>query len=273
MNNRFIYKIRQFTSKHRNMLPRIIYALLLIGSGVLVSNKGGSFSYVLFFSILLYLPIAAAYIGYTMWALHIYQDMEGRLLYKNTAKQYQILIENAGFLPISGIRLSYRNMTTEFREEFTDETFQLLPRESICLENELTCKYAGNYTAGIERVALRDFFGIIKINYSLPTALRVSVLPVVTDIAVKDITRLLDENNISRNVFRLNQNENFLGNDLRSYMKGDSLKSIHWKNYARTGELMVRLPEKQNSDMLSLILMTEESGNEDSDLLRRDLYL
>ena len=61
------------------MLPRIIYALLLIGSGVLVSNKGGSFSYVLFFSILLYLPIAAAYIGYTMWALHIYQDMEEKM--------------------------------------------------------------------------------------------------------------------------------------------------------------------------------------------------
>ena len=60
-----------------------------------------------------------------MWALHIYQDMEGRLLYKNTAKQYQIVIENAGILPISGIRLSYRNMTTQFREEFTDETFQL----------------------------------------------------------------------------------------------------------------------------------------------------
>ena len=60
---------------------------------------------------------------------------------------------------------------------------------------------------------------------------------------------------------------------MRSYMKGDSLKSIHWKNYARTGNLMVRLPEKQNSDMLSLILMTEESGNEDSDLQRRDLYL
>ena len=98
-----------------------------------------------------------------MWALHIYQDMEGRLLYKNTAKQYQIVIENAGILPISGIRLSYRNVTTQFREEFTDETFQLLPGESISLENELTCKYAGNYTAGIERVALRDFFGIIRI--------------------------------------------------------------------------------------------------------------
>ena len=273
MNNIYLHKLRQFISKHRNMLPRIIYALLLIGSGILVSNRGGSFSYVLFFSVLLYLPIAGIYIGYTMWALHIYQDMDGRLLYKNTAKQYQIVIENAGILPISGIRLSYRNVTTQFREEFTDETFQLLPRESISLENELTCKYAGNYTAGIERVALRDFFGIIRINYALPTALRVSVLPVVTDIAVKDITRLLDENNITRNIFKLNQTENFLGNDMRSYMKGDSLKSIHWKNYARTGNLMVRLPEKQNSDMLSLILMTEESGNEDSDLQRRDLYL
>ncbi|MBR6403890.1 MAG: DUF58 domain-containing protein [Eubacterium sp.] len=261
------------TLKHRVTVPRVIYAVLLIGTCILVSNKGGAFSYVLFFSVLLYAPIAFAYILYTMWALHVYQEMEGRLLYKNTAKNYQIQIENAGVLPLSGIRLLYSNVTTHFKEDFTTDSFQLMSRESINIETELTCRYAGNYTAGIEKIVVEDFFGIFKIRFHLQTPLRVSVLPVVTDIAVKDITRILDESRLGRNIFRLDITENFLGNDLRKYMQGDSLNTIHWKNYARTGELMVRLPERQNSDMLSLILVTEDTGDDEENIKRRDLYL
>ena len=272
------FKNKDFKSKiemlkHRVTLPRVIYIVLLIGTCILVSNKGGAFSYVLFFSVLFYAPISFAYILYTMWALHIFQDMEGRLMYKNTSKNYQIQIENAGFLPISGIRLFYSDVTTLFKDEFTTDSFQLMPKESIYIETELTCRYAGNYTAGIERIELEDFFGIFKIKFGLQTPLRVSVLPVVTDIAVKDITRILDESMMGRNIFRLDLTENFLGNDLRKYMQGDSLNTIHWKNYARTGELMVRLPEKQNSDMLSLILITEDTGDDVEDIKRRDIYL
>ena len=55
-------KIKISFNGHRKYLRMIIYVILLIASVIIVSNQGGTFSYVFFYGVLLYFLITSAYI-------------------------------------------------------------------------------------------------------------------------------------------------------------------------------------------------------------------
>lgn len=250
----------------------MIYVLLVLISAVYVSNHGGAFSYILFYSVILYVPLSLLYIIYTILVLHIYQETEDKLIHKNTSEKYQLVIENVWFLPIGGITLYYDDNISQFKHDFTVETFNLLPREKLEINTEITCKFAGSYDAGITAFSVQDIFGLIRIKRDMKIPVRVHVLPIITDIAHKDIMSLGDMRK-NGNLFPLNQQENYLGNDIRKYEKGDSLNTVHWKNYARTGEMYVRLPEHQESEIISMLLITEVMEGKFEQLVQRDRFL
>ena len=251
-------------------VKRIIYLAVLIASGVLVSNIGGAFSYAFFFAVLLYPVAAVLQIIYTRIALRVYQEVDGRLLYKATPVTYQIMIENNWFIPISGVRLSYDKEVSGFEDDYTSREFSLAPRGLESVSTRLTCRLAGNFEAGITRIHLQDCFGIITFDYDIPTPLRVSVLPVITDIAVNDISRLNTLQQSGKARFRMEREEESLGDETRRYIEGDRLSTVHWKNYARSGELRIRLPEKQNSEMMSIACITDDTSK---DIKIRDFML
>ena len=253
----------------KKKIPLLIYLILLAGSAVLISFRGGAFSYVLFFAVLIYIPVALLQILYTRIMLRVYQEVTVRLLYKNTAVPYQISIENAGPVPIGGLRLIRDRKVTHFKEDFTTEVFRLLPKESRAIETEISCRYAGSYTVGVARIAISDCFGIIKISYDIPAPLRLHVLPTVTDIAVEDIGRMLSENMNHNSAYKMDKREDYPGNELRKYMDGDPISYVHWKNYARTGEMYVRLPDRQDSEMMTMVVVSDN----DPSITERDYML
>jgi len=264
--------IREFYFKHRKRIPLICYIILLILATINVSMKGGAFSYVLFYAIILYLPISAIYILFTLFVIEIYQETENKILYKNTAEKYQFVVKNSSVIPISGIIFTYDDNISYFTNDFTKEAFRFLPRERVVIDTEIICRFAGGYDAGIEGFYVQDIFGIMRFKRNVKIPVRVHVLPVITDVAhevVKELSELADRGNL----FNLMQPENYLGNDIRKYNPGDSLNRVHWKNYARTGEMFVRLPEKQESEMISLVLVTEVMDGTLDNIKRRDRFL
>ncbi len=265
-------KKRRLFAGRRIKLPLVIYILLLIISAVIVSNYGGAFSYVLFFAVLLYIPVSLACILTSYITLMIYQDLDTRLLYKNKTEKYKLIMENVGFLPTGGIRF-FHDDSTAFKEEFVSETFWLMPGSKKEIDNEILCKYAGNYEAGILSVELRDVFGIFKFKYNIKSVLRVSVLPTVTSVAYEEISRILSTGIYQKSVFQLDRLEDFPGNDTRKYAPGDPLNSVHWKNYARSGKLLVRLPERTDSDMVSLVLLPYGNDEKEQKRIKRDYFL
>jgi Protein of unknown function DUF58. len=44
-------------------------------------------------------------------------------------------------------------------------------------------------------------------------------------------------------------------------MDGDPLNYVHWKNYARTGEMYVRLPDRQDSEMMTFLIVSDEDAS------------
>ncbi|MCR5213023.1 MAG: DUF58 domain-containing protein [Eubacterium sp.] len=264
--------VKKLYEKHRKRLPLIIYILLLIAVAIYVSFVGGVFSYVLFYIVLFYPVISIAMIIINYLCIRVYQDSDGRLLYKNIETNYEFEIENIGIFPVSDIRI-YHDEATSFRDEFTEESIKLMPGDSKHVKTKLICKYAGSYEAGVLSLSLRDMFGIMKITFNIQTFLRVSVLPTLTDIASADVNRVLEQSLNQNNIVALDTFEDYPGNEFRKYAVGDPLNRVHWKNYARSGRMFIRLPDRAESDMPGLVLIPREQEDKTQQFISRDYFL
>nr|WP_246246785.1 DUF58 domain-containing protein [Paenibacillus lemnae] len=60
--------------------------------------------------------------------------------------------------------------------------------------------------------------------------------------------------------------------DYREYIPGDPLRSIHWKNSARSGKLQVRLPEAGRNDERCIVLNTFAAGYPGEDGFEQEDY-
>ncbi len=255
----------------KRIRPRLIYLLFLVATIVFVSVRGGAFSYALFYAALLYPPLAFFYLLYVRVVIRIQEELPLREIKKKTEEEYLLVLENAGLLPISGVRLT-TEVGTVFREDMTGEEVSLFPREKKEFSTALSCKYAGSYNAGIASLRFRDCFGLIELRMKNRNPLRVQVLPVVTSEAERDMDHAIWELAHGASGNR-REKEDTLGNDMARYTPGDPIKRIHWKNYARSGELFVRLPEEKDYRMYSVVLFAHSSEEGEEGLISRDRFL
>ena len=270
--------------KKKIRLPRpsqAVYMLFFIAATIYVSNRGGAFSYALFFTLLCYPPLSLLYLLLTRASIRIYQELPVREMKKNVDEPYELTIENAGFLPSAGIMLHAYKGRAEFGEDMTEKWISLLPREKAEFRTTLSCRYAGSYAAGISMITFHDCFGLFTLKMKTPAPLNVQVLPMVNRDSSEETARMLLELAAGASGGRMREQENILGNDMAPYMPGDPIKRIHWKNYARSGELFVRLPEEKDLQLISVALFSRpirESGEGkeeeiNKDLKRRDHFL
>ena len=237
-------------------LSRVIYLIFLILTVVFVSNRGGAISYALFYAALIYPVLAILYLLISRAAIRIYQDLPVREMKKNLDEPYTLLIENSGFFPIAGITLYTYGERSSFGEEIDGMQISLIPKEKREISTTFSCRYAGSYEAGIERLSFTDCFGLFTLKLKTPAPLYVQVLPVVNPETAQDAVKAVLELTSGTSGGRMKEQESILGNDLRTYVPGDPLKRIHWKNYARSGELFVRLPEEKDLALVSVVLRT-----------------
>ena len=252
-------KKKKRKKKRRFRLPRlsrVIYLVFLILTVVFVSNRGGAISYALFYAALIYPVLAILYLLFSRAAIRIYQDLPVREMKKNLDEPYTLLIENSGFFPIGGITLHTYGERSAFGEEPDGMQISLIPKEKREISTTFSCRYSGSYEAGIERLTFTDCFGLFTLKLKIPAPLYVQVLPLVNPETAEDAVKVVLNLASGTSGGRMKEQESILGNDLRTYVPGDPLKRIHWKNYARSGELFVRLPEEKDLALVSVVLRT-----------------
>ena len=256
---------------HRNL---IIYILLIVGFTVFASFYGGPVSFVPLYALLLLIPVSVAYIFVNYRLMSLYQEIEVHKISKGENHSFRALIDNPGILPIHKMALTTYDDRCDVYDIQSGTLISLDAREKKELFSPISCKYAGAYNVGIEKVSFSDPFNLFSVDIDVPYSFRAIVRPRITDIANKtlDLENLVNSTGLKS----ARQFEEIPGSDMRAYEKGDPLSSINWKVSAKTSDLMVRLPdpmEKRHVTILMNASNTPEIQWDTEFLKKRDYFL
>ena len=249
----------------------LLYIAALAGCVVWISYTGGAAAYLTFFAVLLYLPASCLYALYGSLTLRIWQGLPEHKVTKLSEEEFTLVLENTGFLPINAMVLTWEETLCTRKGIPSDTSYYLAAGERLEQTARMTCLYAGTYPVGTVRYTIPDPFGIIRLQFKVLQEFRAIVRPQVTSAADESLS-LEDRKSRFAMADPVNR-EDILGNDIRKYMPGDPLRQIHWKNTARTGEIMVRLPKEQEIRLIRMILVPEREPRTLEAIQRRDRFL
>ena len=252
----------------------IIYLAALVSCIIFASFYGGPVAYAPLFALLLIIPVSIIYIVLNYAFLRVYQEVEVHKLTKGEEHKYRALVENAGFLPIHNMEIgTFKSRCNLY--EIPDKTkLSLDIHEKKELLSGINCLFAGVYDVGLENVSFTDPFRIFSVSFNIPYSFRAIVKPRITEIAGKT----LDLENLYSSRGRKSERifEDTPGNDIRQYVRGDSLSAINWKVSAKASKLMVRVPDKMEKRTLSILMNADSRPESEQDtefLIKRDYFL
>lgn len=242
-------------------MKRLIYAVLLAGSVILVSFRGGTISWLLFYFMLMIPSLALLYALYVFFRFRIGQKV-ARYVSKGERIPYKLELANEDRLLMTGIGLNFYTDTVQVMRKngdgtttpygkTTDSIF-LLPHQQKNVELELYCKYRGTYPVGVKSVSVTDFWGLFTITYHMKSRVRLTARPRI--ITLSQLQSKLKKQDSKKNRFASAHMQEMLDFELRKYIPGDSPRRIHWKNSARAGELLVRRQSPQELHELVVIM-------------------
>lgn len=242
----------------KNRWGKLLYLFFLIGATILVSCRGGNISYLLFYFALLLPMLAFLYSLYVFYRFKIVQDVS-RVVVKAQEVPYRLLLANEDFLPFTHIRLHFFSDMVRMKPA-DPGVISLLPHEEIRVDTKMYCKYRGTYPVGVKSVEVTDFLGLFTIRYPMMSQIRLTARPRI--IPLEQLKIVLQEQDPKNSLFPVSRLQDLPDYELRSYLPGDSRKYIHWKNSARTGELLVRkqMPEELFETILFMDLTPQGGG-------------
>lgn len=210
---------------------------------------GGAVSYGCFWALTLLPVISLVYLLCVYFRFRIYQEVESRDMVCGQAYNYYFTLRNEDYFGFAGVNVRLFPDFSHVENLPEDIEYELLPGDEFIYRTKITCKYRGEYEIGLKEVVVTDFFRLFRLRYRFPGTIRAIVRPKLVDL--KEIKELSDV------VVSLQREALFSKSEpdivVRDYIRGDSLKKIHWKATAREGQLKVRTDtgeEKQGIRML-----------------------
>ncbi len=180
------------------------------------------------------------------------------------------LIENKKVLPVPWLRAESRiPREISFDKEKLDSThlvsggmyhkslFFIAPMSAVRRHHAITLKKRGLYSAGSVALSAGDLFSMARSERQLDLDCGITVYPaLLSDDELPDpANRWIGEASVKRWIMP----DPFLVNGIRAYAEGDSLKDIHWKASARTGELSVKVRD-YTADPKALVVLNVQTS-------------
>ncbi|MBR3928315.1 MAG: DUF58 domain-containing protein [Clostridia bacterium] len=185
-------------------------------------------------------------------------------------------IENKKMLPVPWLRAESRiPKQLHFEKEQLDahevsgglyhkSIFYLSPMLKITRHHEVRLTKRGLYDAGSVVITCGDLFSMSKREMQMNLDCAITVYP-----------RILDENELPDPahkwlgdliVKRWIMPDPFLVNGIRDYRNGDSMKDVHWRASARTGDLRVKVRDFTSDPRAMVVLNIQTSDNQWADV-------
>ena len=219
----------------------IVYACLLVFALVFTQALRAKASAVLFWFLVLMPIVSIIYVLVGKALIRIYVGSDITKVEKLQPVEYELRIINASpfaypFIEAiisvpqpDGVRCTEQSLT-----------MSLAPMGSYIVNHTTSFKYRGTYEIGVRCLYISDFLGLFAIRLDVDIYNNVLVFPRKLGMNMKMATSATDiPNDSAKLVFSTEKAE--IGN-IREYIPGDSLKSIHWNLSSKSpmGTLMVK---------------------------------
>lgn len=174
---------------------------------------------------------------------------------------FKLVAENKSFYPLGDIRI-----TLEVKNSFynNNKLYHINIPSVPFSEKEITWRvkslYSGYVTINIKEVEVMDFLRIYKKKYETDIKEGMLILPNPGKISV-DLKGLAEGEGDEEETQYVKGSDVSDVSEIRKYIAGDSLQSVHWKMSARYDELMVKEYSMPYTNKICLIL--ELYNNED----------
>lgn len=223
-----------------------------------ISYHGGAVSYGFFFALTLMPVISFLYLLCVFFRFKIYQEIESRDMVCGQAMPYFFILRNEDYFGFASVNVRMYPNFSHVENVAEDMEYELLPGDEFTYHTRITCKYRGEYEVGVKDVIVTDFFRLFRLRYRVVGVLKAIVKPKLVE--VEEISALQEITSFMPREALLAQQEPDVV--VRDYMQGDSLKRIHWKAAARTGQLKVRKDIGEEKQGITVFFDTERHYRE-----------
>jgi len=203
---------------------------------VFIYFYGGKVPYALFYTVIL-LPVFSLLYTIVVYLRFKYgQETDKRFVTKGDRVNFLFSINNEDFFIYPYIKIAFHGAKTIFANQFQIKNFSLLPFHGKTYSLELQCNYRGSYEIGINSVEIEDFLGLFTFRYNVFEPKYVTVYPRI--VVLERFYLKTDFMSESHSVLNSKSEDMSTIADFRKYAYGDSLKRIHWKLTAKSGDIM-----------------------------------
>jgi uncharacterized protein (DUF58 family) len=236
---------------------RILYLCLFLSTLVFIYFYGGKVPYMLFYTVVLLPVVSLSYTAIVFFRFKYCQDIDKRFVTKGDRLNFIFSISNEDFFLYPYIRVSFYGAKTIFANQFQVRNFSLTPFRGKSYSLELVCNYRGNYEIGINSVEIGDFLGLFSFKYNIFAPKFVTVYPRI--VRLDRFFLKTDFMSDTHSVLNTKNEDMSTISDVRKYSYGDSLKRVHWKLTAKSGNIMVK--KFQSTSETSAIMLLDLHGN------------
>ncbi len=229
---------------------------MLILSGVFNRLYPGYISSLTFYVILFIPLVSGAHLLLSYFTFFLSHRLDKYEVSKGEKITYTIKLFNPTVLLFVPYSLHYISSDRLFLEAKDDEDKSIIiyPRGRVTFKKELTCQYRGNYSIGVDRIIMKDFFGFFKLTYHELEQHKILVFPKLRELKSNLLKNVINESSESV-VSNDTQNMSVFA-DIRDYQPGDPLNRIHWKLTAKSGKFISKDYSGQMTNKTKVFLDT-----------------
>lgn len=171
-------------------------------------------------------------------ALKIYMLSDTTITEKNKPFSYEFRLINEAILPYPFID-AYIKLPRRSSVRTTERCVRIgmAPMSNYTVKGTVTFRFRGTYEIGVTSFYVYDFFRIFRVRSQINTFSTIYVLPRKLTLDTGDAFSVSDS--ALRTVKAPYVYDKLEVSDIRDYMPGDSLKSIHWKLSSKSEEFIV----------------------------------